>query len=141
MNCPSFARSSRLMTSTCLILSLALLFIVLMTACGGDHETSQDAASEFGAVPTYEVETSEESPASDVARTIVGGLLRGIWIVVCSLLGSWWSLLVVPLGTFLWVLQKKSEHHGLRYAASNGVIWSLLAAAATLIVILLCWIF
>ena len=141
MNVPTSTRTIRHLLASIGTLAVALILPPSTAACGGDSQPSQDNISEFGAVSTHEVETSEESPANDVGKAIVGGVLGAIWLVVCIFLGSWWSLLVVPFGTFCWVLEKKSKYYGFRYAASDGLIWSLLAAAATLMVVLLCWIF
>ena len=141
MNGPTHTRTNQHVIRARPLLVVVLMLTLSVAACGSNHEPSSDTTLEFGAASTHEVATDEESPANYVVKAILGGLLAGIWLVACIFLGSWWSLLIVPVGTFCWVLQRRFEYYGFRDAASHGFIWSILTVAATLVTILLCWIF
>ena len=97
MNDRSFTRGNYRSMTTCVFRTFALLLMVLIAACGGDDQPSQDVTSEFGAEPTHAVEIGEDSPAKDLVGEIVRGVSGAVWSVACLFLGRWLSLLLFLL--------------------------------------------
>ena len=119
---------------------LVAVLLVLSAASCGSGDQSQTHASEFGARPTVDVETSEQSPANDAARAIANLIWGAISFMVCLLLGKWWSPFAVFIIVFIWIITKTYKYD-LRSAARSALILSIVAVMISIFIIILCWRF
>ena len=151
----TYKRTNRRVLRTYAPFTLALMLVLLTTACGGDSQPSQQTISESQATSAPQIETDQLPLPDDIVPifltviwTVISStvvFLAGILFELICSLAVWWVSLVVGIVVFAGVMFRNAidrswQDIDWRYESLRASAFAVSSTLALLVVSLLCWI-